>query len=78
MRIWTGNSPMGWMIGGSTTVAASCVGGKMRIEVLSLPGWRARWILSGRVKVITSEQEVTARAEREYSIVPRVPLLVAG
>ena len=51
MRICRGNSPMGWITEGSCTYAVSEVGGKTRILFLSMPGMRARWILSGRLMV---------------------------
>ena len=40
------------------------MGGKTRMLFLSIPGMRARWILSGRVMVRWSEKEVVAEAER--------------
>ena len=63
MLIWTGNSPIGWMTLGKTTFTLRLVGGKTRIEILSLPG-SARWTVRVRETVMVSDMAQTALPSR--------------
>lgn len=58
---------------------ARLVGGKIRTEVLSLPGRTAREMRKGIIKGGKSSPEYAdAHARREYSTVPSEPIVVAG
>ena len=63
MLIWMGNWPIGWMALGIMTLTFKFVGGKTRMEVLSLTG-SARWTVRVRETVMVSDMAQTAWLSR--------------